>query len=124
MKKYAKVIFLISFMAFISFSAFTEGNVYQISKEAELKSITIYQKNVRSDSKEILTMFDITVKNITTSPRKYNLVCIVDGKGAGEASVPGDEKATVPPGTEAKETVAVMMNEFPGNFTIIVETVQ
>jgi len=107
---------IISFFAAVP--AFSQELKHNITDKAELKSISMQIKNIRSESKVKMVVFDLVVKNISDKPLRYNAMIYIPGKGSGADAIPEKADQTIPPGGEMKGSVAVLTEEFPTSFSL------
>ncbi len=107
---------IISFFAAVP--AFSQELKHNITDKAELKSISMQIKNIRSESKVKMVVFDLVIKNISDKPLRYNAMIYIPGQGSGADAIPEKADQTIPPGEEMKGSVAVLTDNFPTGFSL------
>ena len=124
MRKLHPGLALLSALLIASVPAMGDSLSYDIDSTAELRKVAFYQRNVRSASSEKLVVFEVTLKNVDTSPRLYSVMVHVPGAGAGEDFAPAEGDTSVAPGEEATASVAILADDLPSTgFSITVRPV-
>lgn len=93
---------------------------YQIAPHAMLKK---YKKG--ADQEKPVLVFDITLKNTSEKPARYQAFMIMpkEGKSTG-GIIPRSTKKIVAPGEESSEQYAALIYELPQEINLIVQTVE
>jgi len=123
-KMWKKLVFgVVTVMLLYAFSglAFAEELTHQVTSKAQINKVSMYLKNVRKKSEKKLIVFEVVLKNISATPQKYEVVVLVPGIGGGQGAVPEGE-AKIEPGELETAKVAVLHDEFPTSFQLIVKT--
>lgn len=124
MRKLHPGLALLSALLIVSVPATGDSLSYDIDPSAELRKVAFYQRNVRSASSEQLVVFEVTLKNVDTTPRLYSVTVHIPGAGASEDFAPAKGDDAVAPGEEATASVAILAGELPSTgFSIMVRPV-
>lgn len=93
---------------------------YQIAPHKMLKK---YKKG--SEQEKPVLVFDITLKNTSDKPARYQAFMIMpkEGKSTG-GIIPRSTKKIVAPGEESSEQYAALLFEIPQEINLIVQTVE
>lgn len=93
---------------------------YQITTHKMLKK---YKKG--SEKEKPVLVFDITLKNTSDKPARYQAFMIMpkEGKSTG-GIIPRSTKKVVEPGAESSEQYAALIYELPQEINLIVQSVQ
>jgi hypothetical protein len=93
---------------------------YQIATHKMLKK---YKKG--SEQEKPVLVFDITLKNTSKKPARYQAFMIMpkEGKSTG-GTIPRSTKKLVDPGAESSEQYAALLYELPHEINLIVQAVE
>lgn len=97
-----------------------EASTHSVTASAELKSVSMQIKNIRSESQVKMVVFDIILKNTSSKPLRYNVTAFIPGVGAGADFIPAKDDAVIQPGEEMKGSVGVLTDSelFPTSFLL------
>jgi hypothetical protein len=117
-----KIITISLFLLFaVTIMGFSLESTHEISDKCELKSVSMYTRNVRKDSDEKLVVFDLVLKNVSQEDKSYDVTIIVEDDFIGQGSIPMSWDKKIKPDDEDKAEIAIMYNKIPSNFKIIIQ---